>query len=393
MRAFAREGTAMRYANLVLMLALTAPLVAQVQVIKGSSRPEPPPAAAPAGETAPAAEEAKPPADPRERRQQERVVYQSGGQSRPDSVSVQRSVNAGTKSLAQRVKSINGREVPYLTENERVVSESAGLKVTERTRQRYDATGSPASQDSERVEERKLPDGTVETTTTVYTADINGRMNPAERRIVRMKKTGNQTRTVTTTQTTGSSGGFQTIVEEESVEQREGEHAGTVETTKKTLQAGSGLQVTSREQTVMRVDKGVAITETQTFERSPATAELELSKRTVGKLTERPDGSSSETVETYGFNAGSGVNLNATQMELQSVQTSQTSVSRDGTVNEKISYKERSAANPREFTAETLTQKVSKPTADGESVRTDVYEKGVNGRMTATESLIEKVEK
>ena len=49
--------------------------------------------------------------------------------------------------------------------------------------------------------------------------------------------------------------------------------------------------------------------------------------------------------------------------------------------------------NSREFGAETLTQKVSKPTPDGESVRTDVYEKSMNGRMTATESLIEKIEK
>jgi hypothetical protein len=62
-------------------------------------------------------------------------------------------------------------------------------------------------------------------------------------------------------------------------------------------------------------------------------------------------------------------------------------------VSEKISYKERSAVNSREFTAETQTQKISKSTADGESVRTDVNEKGVNGRMAATESVIEKVEK
>jgi hypothetical protein len=383
----------MRYANLVLMLALTSPLVAQIQIIRGSSQP-PEPAAAeqPAAEAAPAAEEAKPPADPRERRQQERIVHRSGGQSQPG-VTEQRSVNGGTKSLAQRVKSINGRTVPYLTENERVVSTSNDLKVTERVRQRYDATGRPAGQDSERVEERKLPDGTVETTTTVYTADLNGRMQPAERRIVRTKETGGETRTVTTTQATNASGGFQTIVEEESIERREGENAGTVETTKKTLQGAGGLEVTSREQTTMRVENGVAVTETQTFERSPLTSDMELSQRTVGKLTERPDGSSTETVETYGFDAGAGRNVNATRMELQSVQNSQTTVSSDGTVSEKISYKERSAANPREFGEETLTQKISKPTADGESVRTDVYEKGVNGRMTATESLIEKVEK
>ena len=106
----------MRYANLVLMLALTSPLAAQVEIIR-PSRPAPEPAATetPAEEAAPA-EEAKPPADPRERRQQERVIHRSGGQSRPAQVTVERSVNGGTKSLAQRVKSINGRTVPCLTE-------------------------------------------------------------------------------------------------------------------------------------------------------------------------------------------------------------------------------------------------------------------------------------
>jgi hypothetical protein len=385
----------MRYANLLLMLALTSPLVAQIQIIRGSSKPPAPPAAAekPAEQAAPAKEEAKPAPDPRERREQERVVYQSGGQSRPAQATEQRSVDGGTKSLAQRVKSINGRTVPYLTENERVVSTSKNLKVTERTRQRYDATGHPAGQDNERVEERKLPDGTVETTTTVYTADLNGHMQPSERKIVRAKETNGETRTTTTTQATSSSGGFQTIVEEESVEQHDGENSGTVQKTKKTLQGGSGLQVTAREETVMRKENGVAVTETQTFERSPTTAAMELAKRTVGRLTEHPDGSSSETVETYGFDAGSGRNVNATRMALQSVSNSQTTVSSDGTVNEKISYKERSAVNSGEFNAETVTQKVSKPTPDGESVRTDVYEKGVNGRMAATETLIEKVEK
>jgi len=323
----------MRYANLVLMLALTSPLVAQIQILRGSSKPPTPPAAV---EEAAPAEEAKPAADPRESRQQERLIYNSSGARVLTGATEQGSVNGGTKSLAQRVKSINGHSVPYLTENERVVSTSKDLKVTERVRQRYDATGRPAGQDSEKIEERKLPDGTIETTTTVYTADLNGRMQPAERRIVRMKVAGGETRTVTTTQATSASGGFQTIVEQESIERREGEQAGTVETTRKTLQGGSGLQVTSREQTVMRMEKSVAVTETQTFERSPTTPDLELSKRTVGKLTERPDGSTAETVETYGFDSGSGRNVNATRMELQSVQSSQTTVSSDGTVSEKI---------------------------------------------------------
>ena len=55
--------------------------------------------------------------------------------------------------------------------------------------------------------------------------------------------------------------------------------------------------------------------------------------------------------------------------------------------------RERSSVNSSQFTDEQLTQKVSRPTADGESVQTDIYEKGINGRVTATESVVEKIER
>jgi hypothetical protein len=384
----------MRYANLLLVFALTSPLVAQIQILRGSSR-----APAPAAEAEQSAEtatgegaETTAPRDPRER-QRETVIYSSGGQSRSGGVTEQRSVNGDVRSLVQRVRSINGREVPYLTETERVLSSSDSLKVSERVRQRYDATGRGAGQGMERVEERKLPDGGTETTTTVYEADLNGRMQPAERRVVRTTKSGNETHTVETTQTTGMNGRFQTVVEKESIERRNGEESGTIETTTKTRQGDGGLRVASREETAMRMENGVAVTETQKFERSPATDSMDLAARIVGRLTERPDGSGSETVETYGFSAGDGRNINATRMQLQSVSNSQVTVNADGSVRERTTFKERSSVDTSQFTDEQLTQKVSRPTADGESVQTDIFEKGINGRMTATESVVEKIEK
>lgn len=389
----------MRYANLFLLLALTtSPLAAQFQILRPAAKPaEKETAEQPAAEAEAAGEADKTaqPATAKEprNRQQERVVYNSSGQRQPTGVSEERTVDGDKKSLVQRVRSINGRTVPYLTEKEQVLSESDGLKVSERVRQRYDATGRPASQETERIEKRKLADGTTETTTTIYTSDLNGRPQPSQRIIVRETRVGNETHTSETTQAPGMSGQFRTVAEMESVERRDGEKAGTIETTRKTLQGTGGLQVSSREETVMRMENGVAVTETQKFERSPATNALALSTKTVGKLVERPNGASTETVETYGFKAGSGINLNATRMELQSVATSESTVAADGTIRERISYKERSAADPREFGAATVTQKVSKPTGDGESVRTDVYERGVNGRMAATESVVEKIER
>jgi hypothetical protein len=384
----------MRYANLLLVFALTSPLVAQIQILRGSSRaPEPAAEAAASAETGEAGEgEAAAPRDPRER-SRESVAYRSGGRSRSGDVTEQRSVNGDVRSLAQRVRTINGGEVPYLTESERVVSSSETLKVSERTRQRYDATGRGAGQGMERVEERKLPGGVTEVTTTVYEADLNGRMQPAERSVVRTTEVGNETRTTETTQLTGMNGRFQTVVEKESVERRSGEDSATIETTTKSRQGDGAMRVSSREETAMRIESGVAVTETQKFERSPATDAMELSTRTVGRLTEKPDGSSSETVETFGFGAADGRNINATRMALQSVSNSEVTVNSDGSVRERTTFKERSSVNSSQFTDAQLTQKVSRPTADGESVQTDIFEKGINGRMTATESVVEKLER
>ena len=70
-----------------------------------------------------------------------------------------------------------------------------------------------------------------------------------------------------------------------------------------------------------------------------------------------------------------------------------TTIGSDGSVQERTTTRERSVANPSEFGSAMVSQKVSKPLPDGESVRTDTYEPGVNGRLQAVESVIEKIEK
>jgi hypothetical protein len=76
-----------------------------------------------------------------------------------------------------------------------------------------------------REEERKLADGSVERTTTVYEEDLNGTMRPAERTVAREVASGSKTRTVVTTERPNPSGGFQTVEQRESVETRQGENA------------------------------------------------------------------------------------------------------------------------------------------------------------------------
>ena len=119
-----------------------------------------------------------------------------------------------------------------------------------------------------------------------------------------------------------------------------------------------------------------------------------LATRSVGTLEESPDGSSVERVETYGYRtAGGAININATRPALQEVLERRTTVQPDGTVRERLAVKGLSPSTPGEMAAPVVTETVTKPTAGGQQVRTDIYEQGVNGRMRATQSTVQQIEK
>ncbi len=369
-----------------------------IVMIRGS-RSTPAPAPAPAETPSDAESPAAPaqPAAPQQpsAEQSQRYVYDASGNRRPAVTSEQVTRSGNSESLAVKLKNINGREVPYLNDTTRVIKSTDKLKVSERVTQRFGPSGQPAGQEMQRIEERKLPDGTVETVVTSYEQDLNGRMQPSERKVTREKESNGVTRTVATTERPGMNGGFKPIIEEESVERKQGDDQSTIEKTIKKAAPGSPLEVAAREETTMRKQGDQLVTETTRFERGGATGELAPTSRTVGKLVERPDGTSSETVENYGYGAPGGAarDLNASSMVLQKVTETSTTVGGDGAVQERTTTRERSISNPSEFAPGVVTRKVSKPLPDGESVRTDVYEPGVNGRLHAVESVIEKVEK
>jgi hypothetical protein len=100
-------------------------------------------------------------------------------------------------SRSQITRDVNGRSVPVESVDERVVSDSGGLKVIERTIKRYDANGSPGPAERVTIEERKQPDGSVQTSTTVSRGNLNGGFQLAERSTAITRTSGNRTETTT----------------------------------------------------------------------------------------------------------------------------------------------------------------------------------------------------
>jgi hypothetical protein len=299
-------------------------------------------------------------------------------------------------SATQTIVGTGGKPVPYISTQEKVITKTANRSVVERKVQRYNTQGQPAREALVREEERKLPDGSIEKITTVYEEDLNGTMRPAERTVARESTSGSKTRTVVTSERASSTGGFEVVEQSESVETRQGESAAVVETVVSRPNINGRLSESKRERTVMEKSGNTATTETEVWERSTASGQVTLSERKVGKLVEGPDGSATETIQIYGSgrSGGGASDANATtglRLE-QSVQRNVT-VGANGEKVETTTTQGRGIADPSQLSQRGVVKKVSRPSGEGETVETNVYEQGVNGALRPTQTTVEQVKK
>ena len=294
------------------------------------------------------------------------------------------------------LRSISGREVPYLSERETVLRETETEKSVEKTTQRYDPNGNPTQLQMVREETRKLPDGTVVTTATTFIENLNGRMEIVDRVVNRRKEHNGRIENLTTTEKPAIDGRFQTIIREESIETKQGENTSTITTVRQVDNGGGRLVVAGREETVMRQSGNVSTTEKTVYERDALNAKMTVSSRTQGELVTNEDGSSTETVETYGNSLGDGsprfLSGRSDSRLLRTV-TRETTVGADGETVETTHTRTRSQADPRQLAPTETRQKVRRPGANGETVETHVFEQTVSGRMNPTQVVVEQVTK
>jgi len=130
------------------------------------------------------------------------------------------SQSPGSADRIEMVRSINGRSVPVETVEDKVVSESGGVKIIERVVKRYDASGRPGPPEKVRIEERKNADGSVNMATSVMRADLNGNYALAERTVTDSKKSGDTTSSNTVVERPTLNGSLE-VVERKEVVKRE----------------------------------------------------------------------------------------------------------------------------------------------------------------------------
>ncbi len=323
-------------------------------------------------------------------------TYGPDGERVASPITVSERNNDSGGESTQTIVGTGGRQVPYISTKEKVVTKTANHSVVERRVQRYNPQGQPTRQALVREEEKKLPNGAIEKTTTVYEEDVNGALQPTEQTVSRETVNGGKTRTVVTTERPGVSGRFQAVEQRESIETKQGDKAGVVETVVSRPNVNGRLTEAKRERSVTQKAGDTATTQTEVFERNPATGEIALSERKIGKVVERADGSKSETIQIYGntrLGGGAGDVNGGGEPRLQQTVQHEISVRPNGEKVETTTTQSRTIADPSQLGERQVVKKVSRPNNEGETVETNVYEEGVNGKMRPTQSTVEQIKK
>lgn len=197
----------------------------------------------------------------------------------------------------ESARSINGRMTPLEQVEERVIEQDGSKSVVERLIRRYDPNGNPGQADKIRIEERKNPDGTTATETLTWRADVNGRLQLAERARGETRPAGDAVTSDLSIERPALNGAFE-IVEKRSATERKTVQGVRQETVTWRRDAGGRFGEALRQVTEKTEQDGRATENQAQYEPGPA-GRLELTSQTVSRSAKNADGSERTELEVY----------------------------------------------------------------------------------------------
>ena len=271
-------------------------------------------------------------------------VYDGMGNRTAATSSTSSRTGSGSQSV-ERVRSVNGREVPVESVQERVVSVGDGVRVVERIVRRYDTDGHPVPPEKTRVEERTAPDGSTTTATSVYRSDLNGSYQLAEKTLEESRKTGNVT-TVTSSVEKPSLNASLDVVEKSTRTTSEKENASHSESVTYRRDSGGSFYAAAQE-VADRTKTPGAVAETVTaFEGAPG-AKMRFSRQTVSTARTAPDGSEHRETDVYNVVVPGQASSNGeARPQLHERQILERKTDSSGAVVETLSVRRPSLADP-----------------------------------------------
>lgn len=271
-------------------------------------------------------------------------VYDGMGNRTQATSSTSSRTGSGAQNV-ERVRSVNGREVPVESVQERVVSVGDGVRVVERIVRRYDAEGRPGPPEKTRVEERTAADGSTTTATSLYRGDLNGSYQLAEKTLEESRKTGNVT-TVTSSVERPSLNASLDLVERSTRTTSQKENLTHSESVTYRRDGGGSFYAAAQEVADRTKTPGSVAETVTTFEGAPG-AKMRFSRRTVSTARTASDGSEHSETDVYNVVVpGQVSSAEEARPQLRERQILERKTDSSGAVVETLSVRRPSLADP-----------------------------------------------
>lgn len=229
---------------------------------------------------------------------QETTNYTTDLNGRPLAGSTQSTAKVGATLMhTESIQSINGREVPIESVEERLVSDAGGKRVVERIVRRYDANGTPGPPEKQQIEERKNADGSLSTVTAIYRGDLNGGYQLSERVVSEGRKSGTTTTANVVVERSNLSGSLE-VAEKQSrlLTDNNGKSQGQVVTYRKDI---SGQFIEAVKVISNASDQNGQRVENVAQYELAENGNLKLHSQTVSRVRKNSDGTETKEVDIY----------------------------------------------------------------------------------------------
>ena len=264
--------------------------------------------------------------------------------------------SAGDGRSTQTTQNLSGRRVPVEQVQEKILKNEGGVRVVERLIKRYDASGVPLPAEKAIVETTTRADGSTTEKATLWRADLNGTLRPAERLFTESSKSGDTTTSQVTVERTSVNGSFET---QERRAIRETVTKTTSERDETVARRDTNGQFVDSARTVTRTSTVNDVTQTQTDEYDATTGQLKLFRQSSGRTVKNPDGTERQEIDIFGPAApGRAVSADG-QLQLRERQIFTSRQSPDGSTVQVFAIQRPSLTSAKELgPAQTISETV-----------------------------------
>jgi hypothetical protein len=241
-------------------------------------------------------------------------------------------------------QSINGHQVPLEQSVDRVVSQDASSKVTERIVKKFNRDGQLISTDRVMIEESKRPGGSSTVRETTYRSDVNGSFREAERKTTETLVNGSTTTANTVIDRPTLNGSLETVEKRSAVTEGPADNQHTTESVYRPTLSG-GFQEALRY--VSTTSKANDTTKETTANYEPGIdGQLRLASQSEATTTKQPDGTEVTQTNLFAQTVAGNVQDSSGPMRIKEQQIVQQRTNPDGSVVETFSVRRPSVSDP-----------------------------------------------